>query len=92
MSVDIETARELCGSMIPGIEQISRQYEAALNGLESVAALTAQDAEKLLREGKELAAASTLTVTEAVWYIATQKQSEYIKRETERIEAGGGGN
>lgn len=89
MSIDIETARGLCRSMIPGIEQISRQYEAALNGLENVAALAAQDAEQLLREGKELAAASTLTVTEAVWIVVAQKRSEYIKRETERIQAGG---
>lgn len=90
MSMDIETARGLCRNMIPEIEQISRQFEAALNALESVAALTAQDAEQLLREGKELAAASTLTVTEAVWIVAAQKRSEYIKRETEHIQAGGG--
>ena len=89
MSIDIETARAICGSLIPGIEEISRQYEAALTGLEYVADRTREDAEQLLQEARALAAASTMTTEAAIWRVAVQKQQEHAKRERERLQAGG---
>ena len=90
MSIDIETARAICGSLIPGIEEISRQYEAALTGLEYVAARTGEDAEQLLQEARSLAAASTMTTEAAIWCVAVQKQQERAKRESGHLQAGGG--
>ena len=84
MSMDIETARALCKNLFPEIEQISRQYEAALNECSNVAARTGENKEKILREAQALAAASTMTVTGAIWNVTAQKQREYIEREKER--------
>ena len=89
MSIGIETARAICRSLIPGIEEISRQYEAASTGLAYVAARTGEDAEKLLQEARALAAASTMTTEAAIWHVAAQKQQEHDRRERERLQAGG---
>jgi len=87
--MDRDTARAICGALIPGIEQISRQFEAALNECANVAARTGEDAEKVLQEARALAASTTMTVTDAAWYVAAKKQREYNKREWERLSAGG---
>lgn len=89
MRTDRETARAVCASLFPDLAQISRQFEAALSHVADVAARTGEDADQILQETQALAAASTMTVEQAVWYVAAEKQHEYSERERERLSAGG---
>lgn len=89
MNMDIETTRTLCKNLFPEIEQIRRQYKAALNECVNVAAKTGENEEKILQEAKAIAAASTMTVAEAIWHVTAQKQREHIEKEKKCLQAGG---
>lgn len=88
MSADRDAARVICAGLFPGLVQTSRQFEAVLSHAADVAARTGEDAERILQEARALAAASTMTVEQAVWHVAAEKQHEYSERERERLSAG----
>lgn len=64
----------------PVVEKCCREFERAMDYVAQTAKLLDTDAEEMNREAAALAASTTMTQTDALYYIAERRRSDAIQK------------